>query len=233
MPERGQWWTALRRLAAAGVCLAAVAACGGSGDAAPAPEAAPRAPAGADTVMIIRHAEKPAENEGDGGGKAPFGVTEDGERNAHALSVRGWQRAGALVPLFAPEGGAPLRPGLRRPDAVYAADAHDGGKGLRPAETVAPLAARLGEPVNRSYGQGREAALARELAGRRGATLVSWEHRRIARIVDGLGRVRPAPPREWPGDRYDLVWVFTRDGTGWRFAQVPQLLLAGDRRDPA
>ncbi|MFI0741850.1 hypothetical protein ACH4PU_27840 [Streptomyces sp. NPDC021100] len=231
MPERGSRWTGLRRMAAAAICGAAVAACGGGGGAAPAPEATPRAAAGADTVMIIRHAEKPAEDDGDG--KPPFGVTEDGVRNAHALLIRGWQRAGALVPLFAPEGGAPVRPGLRRPDAVYAADAHGAGKGLRPAETVAPLAARLGEPVDSSYGQGQEAALAKELAARHGATLVSWEHRRIARIVAGLGRVRPAPPRAWPGDRYDLVWVFTRDGTGWRFTQVPQLLLAGDRRDPA
>ncbi|EMF01299.1 hypothetical protein J7W19_30960 [Streptomyces mobaraensis NBRC 13819 = DSM 40847] len=230
MPERGGWGAGLRRLVAAAVCGATVAACGGGGDAAPAPEPTTRAAAGADTVMIIRHAEKPDE---DDGGKPPFGVTEDGARNAHALVVRGWQRAGALVPLFAPEGGAPVRPGLRRPDAVYAADAHGAGKGLRPAETVAPLAARLGKPVDSSYGQGQEAALARELAARHGATLVSWEHRRIARIVEGLGRVRPAPPRAWPGDRYDLVWVFTREGTGWRFTQVPQLLLAGDRRDPA
>ena len=39
-------------------------------------------------------------------------------------------------------------------------------------------------------------------------------------------------PQEWPDDRFDVVWTFTRDGTGWRFAQVPQLLLAGDRPDP-
>jgi len=26
-----------------------------------------------------------------------------------------------------------------------------------------------------------------------------------------------------------MVWVFVRDGAGWRFAQVPQLLLPGDQ----
>jgi hypothetical protein len=32
----------------------------------------------------------------------------------------------------------------------------------------------------------------------------------------------------WPGDRFDVVWTFTRNGNGWRFAQVPQMLLPGD-----
>ena len=43
--------------------------------------------------------------------------------------------------------------------------------------------------------------------------------------------MRPAPPTKWPHDRFDIVWVFTRqhDGT-WKFTQVPQLLLAGDKR---
>ncbi len=39
-------------------------------------------------------------------------------------------------------------------------------------------------------------------------------------------------PSQWPGDRYDLVWVFDRpSGSGpiTAFTQVPQLLLAGDR----
>ncbi|MEV5505340.1 hypothetical protein [Streptomyces orinoci] len=175
--------------------------------------------------MIIRHGEKPDED----GDHAPYGVTEDGKHNSHALLVRGWQRAGALVGLFAPDGGTEPRAGLRRPTAVYAAAPHPGEKGLRPSETVTPLAAKLGVRLNLSYRTDDEAKLARELAARKGATLVSWEHHRISDIVHGLGQVRPAPPAKWPDDRFDLVWVFTREGSGWRFAQVPQLLLAGDR----
>jgi hypothetical protein len=48
-------------------------------------------------IMIIRHAEKPA-------GKVA-GVDEAGESSGHHLSVRGWQRAGALACLFAPAQG--------------------------------------------------------------------------------------------------------------------------------
>ncbi|WP_372411335.1 hypothetical protein [Streptomyces luteireticuli] len=227
----------VRAIVAAGVCAAMVSSCDSGSDgrddaraAADSAAAASAAP-GADTLMIIRHAEKPREK--DDGKKPPFGVTEDGEQNEHALVVRGWQRAGALTGLFAPDGGASPRPGLRRPSAVYAADGHDGGKGLRPAETVAPLAAKLGLRVNTDYGQGDESALVKEVSGRHGATLVSWEHHRISHIVKKLGTVRPAPPDAWPDDRFDLVWVFTREGKGWRFQQVPQLLLAGDRSDPA
>jgi hypothetical protein len=29
-----------------------------------------------------------------------------------------------------------------------------------------------------------------------------------------------------------MIWTFTRDGDGWRFEQVPQLLLAGDQPEP-
>jgi len=41
------------------------------------------------------------------------------------------------------------------------------------------------------------------------------------------------PPRKWDDkDRFDLVWVFTRTAGIWRFEQVPQLLLAGDKPNP-
>ena len=36
------------------------------------------------------------------------------------------------------------------------------------------------------------------------------------------------PARLLAPDRFDLIWTFTPDGRGWRFAQIPQLLLPGD-----
>ena len=47
-------------------------------------------------IMIVRHAEKPSD---DG---TILGVDADGKDNPEELIVRGWQRSGALVRLFAP-----------------------------------------------------------------------------------------------------------------------------------
>jgi hypothetical protein len=40
--------------------------------------------------------------------------------------------------------------------------------------------------------------------------------------------VTPAPPEDWPDDRHDVVWTFTREGHVWHFAQVPRVLMPGD-----
>jgi hypothetical protein len=171
-------------------------------------------------IMIIRHAEKP------GRSGSPKGVSPEGEFDKHSLTVNGWLRAGALVGLFAPARGEPPS-GLYRPDTVYG-PAHREGHSKRSAQTVAPLAARLGLDVVQRYAVGDEAALARELRARPGAALVSWKHESLHKIIENLGEVSPAPPEHWPNDRFDVVWTFTRHGTGWRFAQVPQFLLPGD-----
>jgi hypothetical protein len=171
-------------------------------------------------IMIIRHAEKP------GRAGSPKGVSPEGEFDKHSLTVHGWVRAGALVGLFAPSRGEPLA-GLRRPDTIYG-PMHREGHSKRSAQTVRPLAARLGLDVVQRYAAGDEAALVDELNARPGAALVSWKHESIRRIVEHLGEVTPVPPDHWPNDRYDVVWTFTRNGNGWRFAQVPQFLLPGD-----
>lgn len=170
-------------------------------------------------IMIVRHAEKPTTTQ--------RGVRPDGEHDKHSLSVRGWTRAGALVGLLAPLQGAP-RAGLARPDAIYASSrAHEGSH--RPVQTVTPLAERLGLPVHCDWGEGAEAELASTLTDRAGTFLVAWHHESIPKIVQAVGSV--ATP-EWPDDRFDIVWTLTRVGSAWQFAQVAQLLLAGDRPDP-
>ena len=171
-------------------------------------------------IMIIRHAEKPGHADG------PRGITPDGEADKHSLTVDGWVRAGALVGLFAPSRGEPPA-GLRRPDTIYGSG-FGRGQSKRSVQTVTPLAARLGLDVINRYAEGEEARLTRELTARPGATVVSWHHEAISDIADHLGEVTPIPPANWPGDRFDVVWVFARNGDGWRFAQVPQLLLPGD-----
>ncbi len=183
------------------------------------------APAGtaSDIIMLIRHAEKPT------GAGSPNGVTADGRESAGSLTVTGWTRAGALVGLFAPAHGEPPA-GLVRPTAVWAADPR-GDEGQRPQQTVTPLAARLGITVNTRFGKGQEVDLAAQLITGQGNALVAWQHQEIPAIIAHLGQITPTPPLKWPGDRYDLVWVFARSGSGWTFTQIPQLLLAGDRPD--
>ncbi|MFF4369432.1 hypothetical protein [Streptomyces sp. NPDC001594] len=189
------------------------------------------APTGADTIMLIRHAEKPQKH------REPYGVTVGGERDAESLTVTGWQRAGALAELFDPTQGQ-IRAGLRVPDRIYAshtdktAKGDDGSVSRRPVETVTPLAGKLGRKVDQSFGLGQEAALAKAVTAQHGTTLIAWHHGHIPALVHALGAVRPAVPAKWPDGRFDEVWVFTRDGGTWRFSQVPQLVLAGDTAAP-
>ncbi len=72
--------------------------------------------------------------------------------------------------------------------------------------------------------------MAAELTARRGVTLVAWHHEAIPTLARSLGCA--AAPENWPDDRFDVVWTLTRARSAWEFAQVPQLLLAGDRPDP-
>ena len=172
-------------------------------------------------IMLIRHAEKPLQPSG-----SPHGVNPQGVEDPRSLTVTGWIRAGALVELFAPSRGDPP-PGLSRPDTIYAS-AYAGGHSKRSLQTVTPLAARLGLEVVRRYAAGEETRLTKEISTRPGATLIAWHHEALHKIPQHLGEVDPLPPDYWPPDRFDMIWTFTRDGVGWRFAQVPQLLLPGD-----
>ncbi len=174
-------------------------------------------------ILIVRHGEKPSFL------GRPVGIKEDGKEDHHSLTVRGWQRAGALAPFF----GVPLHPAVRRPTTLFAPPeaGHDGDHG-RPYQTVVPLAARLGLAIDDSHRLDEEDELAADARSRGGVVLIAWEHKRIPRIADAILGDRATAPRAWPDDRFDLVWVFDRDaGGGYRFSQVPQLLLGGDRAD--
>ena len=59
--------------------------------------------------------------------------------------------------------------------------------------------------------------------------MISWQHSGIPAIAEAFGSVTPTPPSEWPDDRFDVVWTFTGTADGWRFAQLPELVLPQDR----
>jgi broad specificity phosphatase PhoE len=176
-------------------------------------------------IMVIRHAEKP---------NGASGVMPDGTGNSEALIPTGWQRAGALVGLFVPPGGHFADPHLATPQAVYASGIGHHSKSLRPQQTVAPLAAKLGLSVDTGHAKGDEAALVQAATAIGGTVLIAWEHEAIPAIAQLVLGGNQGVPQHWPDDRFDLVWVFDRpDGQGtWSFTQVPQRLLAGDRADP-
>ena len=179
-------------------------------------------------VMLVRHAEKPL---GDG---PPHGVTIDGTADPESLTPRGWQRAGALVALFAADrsDGAGLR--FPTPTRLFASQIGPQSLSARPRETLLPLSERIGLAVDSSLRKEEIDQLVKAIQGTGGVVLVAWEHHLIPAIATMLVSDRSQVPQIWPDDRYDMVWVLERTGVGpgLAFRQVPEMLLAGDRDLP-
>lgn len=177
-----------------------------------------------DHLMVIRHAEKP-NTRADG-----IAVDAAGRPCDAGLSVRGWQRAGALVALFT-RGRTDGDARLVTPVALFAAADKPGSR--RPALTVQPVAHALGLPLCTGYQSGQdELCLLRDLEGVEGPVLVCWRHDAIPRLAQAL--VGDAAPSRWDDACYDEVWVLTRGAAGaWRLDRVRQSLLAGDERAAA
>ena len=174
------------------------------------------------TVIILRHAEKQL------GDQPPRGVALDGSQDPESLTVRGWQRAGALLGLFVPRSG----------DAVIAAPTHlfasrvgeSETDSRRPIETLEPLSQRLGIPIGDAFMKDQLADLVAAIRACDGPVLVAWEHKRIPPLAALLTNGLAGLPSVWPDDRFDVLWIIEPDhaGLAYGFRQVPQLLLAGD-----
>lgn len=179
-------------------------------------------------IMIVRHAEKPAA-EG-----PPHGVDINGKKDPESLIPLGWQRAGALATLFAPASGQFTNPLFARPQLLFASGVGKHSNSLRPQETITPTSQKLGVAITTTFLKGQEAALAAAVVQCTGIVLVAWEHQDIPTIANAILGNRTAVPQKWPGDRFDLVWVFDLDPATSKYAfyQVPQLLLAGDSATP-
>lgn len=187
-------------------------------------------------IMIIRHAEKPPAS------PPPHGVDIKGKENPDSLIVQGWQRAGALVVLFAPYRGPHQSPKIATPQFIYASASSD-PEGNRPEETVTPLINRLTTPAgllitNFKFAKddvSRETGVVASVLNCDGVVLISWPHGQIPALAEQIP-LSPnnidSIPTKWPSDRFDVVWIFDYDvnsGTGgYIFSQMPQLLLAGD-----
>ena len=179
-------------------------------------------------IMIIRHAEKHQH------GSNGRGVTEDGRPARHELTVRGWQRAGALVPLFTKPSSIHKNSLIETPRSIFASDATKQSPSLRAMHTAGPLAAALGIVVNHDYAEGEEAELAAAVSAAPSPVLVVWHHGHICGLTKEIAGKHIACPPDWPDERFDVVWILERHGAlggAWTFSQVAQCLLSDDCPD--
>lgn len=176
------------------------------------------------TIMFIRHGEKPSAS------GAPFGVDQHGKEDSHALSVRGWQRAGALAGLFKLAQQAEY-PGLVTPTAIYATAPNSNSHSTREYNTAEPLAAALKLDVNVDFPHGHEHQLATLISKHEHSTLVVWHHGEIPVAIREFSiENEDDVPSEWPQERFDLVWVLTKvaGSQAYQFSSLNQRLLDGD-----
>jgi hypothetical protein len=174
--------------------------------------------------MIIRHAEKPDDD------SDTRGVTQKGSRSRESLSVRGWQRTGALAALLAPNDSHFQDPSLAEPQFLFASRffRHKGSK--RAIQTITPLAQKLSLKINDDFERSDYKEMLEEVFLCPGVVLICWQREYIPEIAEHILGTKKTVPPNWPEDRFDLVWVFdlNRSSTEYGFKQIPQKLLVGD-----
>jgi hypothetical protein len=152
------------------------------------------------TIVFIRHGEKPAEGLGQ--------LNCQGLNRALALSQVLIKRFGTPDYIFAPD-----------PRQQKADNGHDYDY-VRPFATIEPTAIRAGKPVNTQFGFKEIDALRQELIDPRyfdAIIFVSWEHSLLVELVKDLlvsaGEDKSLVPT-WEGSDFDSIYVlrFARDG---------------------
>jgi hypothetical protein len=154
-----------------------------------------------ETIVAIRHAEKPAASLGQ-------------------LTCKGLNRALALPKVLLPRYG--------KPDRIYAPDP---GKRIgqlgnlsysyvRPLMTIEPTAIQLEMPVNALIGFKNVGQLRKELQAPENANSViylAWEHVYLnefaKRLLKAYGK-DPSVVPDWPDDEYDRIYIFQIKGAG-------------------
>jgi hypothetical protein len=149
------------------------------------------ADAGVETIIAIRHGEKPWDGLGN-------------------LTCRGLNRALAIPNVLLPRYGKPAFIFAPNPTEKV-----DGGKYyyVRPLVTIEPTAIRCQLPVNTAYGYTQIDKLAAELkkpAYRHALVFVAWEHLfldKFARLMVQSYGSDPAQVPSWSNDDYDTIFV--------------------------
>jgi hypothetical protein len=150
-----------------------------------------------ETIVFIRHGEKPA---------GSFGQ----------LDCQGLNRALALPPVLIGKFGTP--------DYLFAPDprqqVNDGGHlwyYVRPLATIEPTAIRLGKPVNTQYGFAEIDGLQQELTAPQyqdALVFVAWEHSELVKLVRNMLQAAGSDPNQaphWPSADFDSIYVLKYD----------------------
>lgn len=153
-----------------------------------------------DTIVLVRHGEKP---------KAGLGQ----------LNCQGLNRALALPPVIAKLFGKPTA--LFAPDPSQRKEDHGVAYNyIRPLITIEPTAITFGLPVDTTYGvsdvDGLTQALQQQAHGN-AFLLVAWEHHQIENIARELMSAYGADPSQvpkWHGDDFDSIYIIRVTRTG-------------------
>jgi len=164
--------------------------------------AAQTPPPAVETIVLVRHGEKP-----------PGGLGQ--------LTCKGLNRSLALPSLLIGRYG--------KPDFIYAPNpsvqVDDGNPQptysyIRPLATIEPTAIRLGMPVNAQIGFTDIVGLQKELlqpAYVHSLIFVAWEHIKLFQFAQQMLQAygsTTTPLPEWPNSDYDTIYIFhiTRSG---------------------
>jgi hypothetical protein len=150
-----------------------------------------------DTVLIIRHAEKPADKVNGGVGLAPAG---EARARAYANYFGHFSLDGVPV---------------RITDLVATADS---ANSARPRLTLTPLSQAVGLPIQQPFADDQVMALADWIAQGepRRTILIAWHHHKLPQLLAALGAdpMTLIPGGTWPDNTYDWVQVLRYDDRG-------------------
>ena len=74
---------------------------------------------------------------------------------------------------------------------------------------MTPLKQLLGIAIDSTIPVGSEQELVDKAIASDGVVLIAWHHEKIPAIANLILQNKTAP-QKWPGDRFDVVWIFTR-----------------------
>ncbi|MDZ4017510.1 histidine phosphatase family protein [Pseudomonas sichuanensis] len=153
---------------------------------------------GTQTLVFLRHAEKPGEGLGQ--------LNCQGLNRAIDLATLLPERFGKADYVFAANPSRQVEEGSQDRSYSY----------IRPLMTITPSAIRLGLPVNIDYGANDTDGLARELLRdkyRNATVYTAWSHGYLPELINAVAGKALGEDRvitqDWSGDDFDTLYVLT------------------------